>query len=132
MQEPSIFWVASQRLPRSGRCSPMRITAVDIEGFASFDKLSLNDLDPSLNVVVGPNGSGKTNLIGAIRTVRDVLDAASFENRSKWSGMHRINSLSETLEIRVQYELDEGWERQLLTEFVKALIAAGGIMVLPV
>lgn len=43
----------------------MQLTHLWLEDFRSYDRLDL-DLDPGVTVLVGPNGSGKTNLAEAI------------------------------------------------------------------
>ena len=51
----------------------MQIHAIHIDHFLSFDMFAWEGLDPHLNVIVGPNGTGKTNLFHAVRAVRDAL-----------------------------------------------------------
>lgn len=53
----------------------MKITAIELRNFLSFDELHLPDLDPQLCVLVGPNGVGKTNLLWSVEMVRDALKA---------------------------------------------------------
>ena len=51
----------------------MRIEAIAIENFLSFEATTPVRLDPTLTVFVGPNGAGKTNLFHAVRAVHDVV-----------------------------------------------------------
>ncbi len=44
----------------------MRLSSLTLEQFRSFKKLTLEDFSPGTNVLVGPNGSGKTNILEAI------------------------------------------------------------------
>ncbi|KAA8495602.1 Chromosome segregation protein sudA [Porphyridium purpureum] len=53
-----------------GRCVAMFITSITISGFKSYrDAVQITDLSPGHNVVVGRNGSGKSNFFDAIRFV---------------------------------------------------------------
>ena len=51
----------------------MHLTKVEIVNFRSLKNVTV-DLQPGLNVVVGRNNSGKTNLLGAIRAAPAELD----------------------------------------------------------
>lgn len=42
----------------------MKIHALRIRNFLSFTEFEWPDIAAGLNVIVGPNGSGKTNLLG--------------------------------------------------------------------
>lgn len=48
----------------------LKINNIKASGFLSFENLELKNLNDSVNFIVGPNGSGKTNfakLMGFIR-----------------------------------------------------------------
>ena len=45
----------------------MRLTHLHIQNFRAFESVSLTDLHPAVNVVVGVNGTGKTALLEAAR-----------------------------------------------------------------
>ena len=62
----------------------MRIDGIYIKNFLSFEALAWTNIDPDLNIIVGPNGSGKTNFIHALRAVKDVIDTDPVQ-KSLWS-----------------------------------------------
>lgn len=47
----------------------MHITKVRVEGFKSFLDTTELELHPGINVIVGRNGSGKSNLVEAIALI---------------------------------------------------------------
>ena len=60
----------SKGATRDARPLAMVIQALTIHGFKSFrDPVSITTFSPAQNVVVGRNGSGKSNLFAAIRFV---------------------------------------------------------------
>jgi chromosome segregation protein len=42
---------------------------LEIKGFKSFAETTEMNLKPGINIVVGPNGCGKSNIVDAIRWV---------------------------------------------------------------
>ncbi len=108
----------------------MRIRSVRIVDFASFDEFELNRLDPSLNVLVGPNGSGKTNLSRAITMARDILDRNKYKKRSLWAKAHRLGASSDAFRVEIQFDIVEEIEKQTLTSFFKAVLATAPVSIL--
>ena len=47
----------------------MYLKRLEIKGFKSFADNTELQLNPGLNIVVGPNGCGKSNIVDAIRWV---------------------------------------------------------------
>ena len=47
----------------------MFLKRLDIQGFKSFPQRVRVEFGPGITAVVGPNGSGKTNIVEAIRWV---------------------------------------------------------------
>ncbi|MBI3083598.1 MAG: AAA family ATPase, partial [Candidatus Omnitrophica bacterium] len=47
----------------------MRVKKLEVLGFKSFPKKTTIHFEPGVTAIVGPNGSGKTNLVDAIRWV---------------------------------------------------------------
>ena len=97
----------------------MRILGIRIENFLSFRQLEWPHLDPSLNLIVGANGSGKTNLFHALRTVVATLDPGQ---RALWQGATHQGAPGPGYRITLDVEFGEGWEQELLTTFVAAAL----------
>lgn len=51
----------------------MRLDAISIDTFLSCKSFEWRNLDPHLNMVVGPNGVGNTNLFQAVQVVRHLI-----------------------------------------------------------
>jgi len=79
-------------------------------------------LDPHLNTIVGPNGSGKTNLIQALCAVKDVVNPNPEPRRSVWSQSAYRGSDQVPLEISLDIQFTEAWEKNLLTTFLIAVL----------
>ncbi|MHB9038533.1 MAG: AAA family ATPase, partial [Armatimonadota bacterium] len=58
---------------------PQTVTKVTLEDFRSYDRFE-SELSPGLTVIVGPNATGKTNLIEAIQ----LATATESFRRPKW------------------------------------------------
>lgn len=108
----------------------MRVTSAEAHDLFSFDRLCLGDLPQTL-VVVGPNGSGKTNLLRLFEIVRVAVDrTASYSNEAyqalrRFTESRRIGAASENVpDVRLGIELTEPWERAALACFVRAAIAS--------
>ena len=57
----------------------MFLTSIKISGFRSFyHKIILEDLCPGINVILGPNGSGKTNFLQAIKFIFNEFSNKNF------------------------------------------------------
>ncbi|MEU5332122.1 TOPRIM nucleotidyl transferase/hydrolase domain-containing protein [Streptomyces asoensis] len=95
-----------------------RITA---QGFLSFAELSM-DLGQGLTVVTGPNAAGKSNLCQVLTAVSVFLgryrDSEQRELLSLYeqAGHHGASAFT----LTVSFELDQPWEQNLVTDFVKA------------
>ncbi len=75
----------------------------EIDGFRSLQKFQIG-LMPGLNVLVGPNGSGKTNFIDFLDFLNDALRGGVSRGISLHGGMRRIFSL-ENLKARRNPEI---------------------------
>ncbi|MDX3077893.1 AAA family ATPase [Streptomyces sp. MI02-7b] len=99
----------------------MRLSRITAQGFLSFADLSM-DLEQGLTVVTGPNGSGKSNLCQVLSAVSAVLNRhLDPEQRDLLSlyeqaGHHGATAFT----LTVSFELDQSWEQDLVTDFVKA------------
>lgn len=70
----------------------MHLSNIIISQFKSFrNKIELHNLSEKVNIIVGKNGSGKSNLVGAISTL---FSAQKFTMEEKQSMIHDGNVLS--------------------------------------
>jgi predicted ATPase len=53
---------------------PLPLEAIELEGFKSFKHLKRFNLSPGLNVLIGANGSGKTNFIKFFELLGNMMD----------------------------------------------------------
>jgi predicted ATPase len=100
----------------------MRVKKICVQNFLSFDDFEL-DLDDNLTVIVGPNGSGKTNLVRALRLVREVVGAlATWKTAPGWEPARRLGGPPE---LKVGLELEFGDPEMDLWElFFEAALAS--------
>ncbi|WP_127354343.1 AAA family ATPase [Actinacidiphila soli] len=99
----------------------MKISRITAQGFLSFAELSM-DLGQGLTVVTGPNAAGKSNLCQVLSAV------SAFLGRHLDSEQRDLLSLYEqaghhgapAFTLTVSFELDQRWEQDLVTNFVKA------------
>jgi OLD-like protein len=101
----------------------MHLTALSATSLLSFEELHL-DLPVHLSVVVGPNGSGKTNLPRVARLMLQGVHAAS---TADFSGLDREWSLSgwygsATFEARIGVVFDRDDERSLIEDWGRAAV----------
>jgi len=87
----------------------VRIKSVQIDGFKSFRKFDL-DLKP-LNVLIGPNGSGKTNFVDFFKFIREAAEEELIEPYLRRGGASGIvfRGLNEK-EQKVSASLDFAWD----------------------
>lgn len=96
----------------------MRLSWLELSGFRSYGSLEFRP-DPGLNVLVGPNGSGKTNVIEAIgylsslRSFRGSPDAALVRDGED-RAVVRGGFARETGELRVEVEIPGAGRRRIL------------------
>jgi predicted ATPase len=94
----------------------LRIDQLHVDNFLSFDEFSWNNLDPHLNVIVGANGAGKTNLVNALRAL---LDAVRQANKD-WALVAHQGIRSQPTTISVDLEFTGEWEKYFLATFFVA------------
>ncbi len=114
----------------------MRLTRLVIDNLFSFDHFELDQMDQSLTTIVGPNGSGKTNLARLFSLVTTALDwveerapqvVPDPQSRqgilsSYAAARYRGTPLGQPLGVKVGIELTSGVEREQLSCFVQSAI----------
>lgn len=114
----------------------MRLTRLVIDNLLSFDHLELDQIDPSLTTIVGPNGSGKTNLARLFALAASALDLV--EERASQivpdpnsaqgilasfaAARYRGAPVGQPLRVELGIELTSTAEREQLTCFVQSAI----------
>src|SRR5260221_4106154 len=108
----------------------MRLTEIEARELLSFDTLRLADLPHTL-VLVGPNGSGKTNLLRLLQIVLIAIDRAAMFTQeayrvlARFAESRRLGAApGEVSSVRLGITLTEPWERELLASFVRTAIAS--------
>lgn len=99
------------------------IKKITIQNFFSFGSEQTIELNADTNVLVGVNGTGKSNFIKAIRLLKAYLSASEFEKlfMQKWGGFsgacNFIHPDASTIHLR--YEFDKNVVKNLSDAFVK-------------
>lgn len=107
----------------------MRLTRIEAHEMFSFGTLVLNDLPEQTLVVVGPNGSGKTNLLRLVEVALAAIERSAtssmdaYHSLSRFGAARRFEATSTSVSsIRVGIAITEKWESKLLLGFVRAAI----------
>lgn len=107
----------------------MRLNRVEAHEILSFETLILDDLPKTTLVVVGPNGSGKTNLLRLVEVVLSAIERSAtasmdaYRSLSRFGAARRFEATSASVtSIRLGIAFTEKWERELLLNFVRAAI----------
>jgi ABC-type Mn2+/Zn2+ transport system ATPase subunit len=114
----------------------MRIDGVYIKNFLSFDTFQWLSIDPHLNIIVGPNGSGKTNLTQVLRMVidvikpnpRGVIDPNTKSQKLIWSQSTYRGSNQVPIEVHLDIQFTETWEKNLLSTFLFAALCNDSVI----
>ncbi len=87
------------------------IKKITLENFFSFSEKTEIEMNPGVNILVGINGSGKSNFIKAIKLLYDSIIGNGFENTflKDWSGFDLVSNFSKTQAdfIKIIYEFDK-------------------------
>lgn len=85
------------------------ITKITLENFFSFGSDTTIELNSGVNVLVGINGSGKSNLLKAIKLLFEGISGEGFKKTflEDWGGFSSVaNYSSETNFIKLAFEFD--------------------------
>jgi len=89
------------------------IKKIVLENFFSFREATSVELNPGVNVLVGINGSGKSNFLKAIKLLYETIAGGSEKSLEelfiKWNGFEEIANYNQTKSeyIRLTYEFDK-------------------------
>lgn len=114
----------------------MRLTRLRVENLFSFERLDL-DLSADTTVLLGPNGSGKTNVLRAVDVAATALRWAAEERSIPWSPPPAAGPAGRSLEaflgmshqgrrgsrrVELGIQLDQEEEISLLVRFLRAAL----------
>lgn len=100
----------------------MRIHAIRVDHLLSFDTFAWEGLDPLLNVIVGPNGGGKTNLFQAVQAVYDALNPEWAQATARWAGTGHRGTDADAITIVLDLRFTAAQEQGLLCAFLAAVL----------
>ncbi|MEO8147080.1 MAG: AAA family ATPase [Bacteroidia bacterium] len=91
------------------------ISKIILENFFSFGEPTTIELNPDINILVGINGSGKSNFLKAIRLLKESIAGEGFEKifLKDWSGFNSVCNFSKESKndkkdyIKITYEFNK-------------------------
>ncbi len=87
------------------------IKSIKLENFFSFGVCEKIELNSDINILVGINGSGKSNFLKAIRLLYDGIAGVGFEKifLKDWGGFNTVGNFNESQAeaIKITYEFDK-------------------------
>ena len=87
------------------------ISKITLENFFSFKHPTIIELNPDVNILVGINGSGKSNFIKAIHLLAESIIGNGLESvlLKEWSGFNAVINFnqSEKDAIKLSFEFDK-------------------------
>ena len=94
------------------------IKSIKLENFFSFGPSNLIELNPNTNILLGINGSGKSNFLKAIRFLYESIAGNGLEKifLKDWGGFNTVANFSETQAefIKITYEFDQNIINKLI------------------
>jgi energy-coupling factor transporter ATP-binding protein EcfA2 len=109
----------------------MRLTSITAREMFSFGTLDLGDLPTRALVVVGPNGSGKTNLSRLVEIIFAVMERSATSSQEAYAALVRFGAArrfdaapANVSSVRLGIALTEEWESELLLRYVRAALMA--------
>lgn len=106
----------------------MRLHGIKAKNFLSLRDCTITDLDPHLNFIVGPNGSGKTNMFRLLKTIRDVFTAAATGRRSVLGHLCTQGIVPQEVDVSITVEFDTPWEQELISAFLCATLSQPSVL----
>ncbi|MFP3131547.1 MAG: AAA family ATPase [Nitrososphaeria archaeon] len=98
----------------------MQVTKLMLENFLSFKEKTEFELG-ELTILIGPNGSGKTNVMRALKFLGDHLDM-DISTRSATPDLYYFNDTLKPLRISAEIKVNDK-ERKLIEDFLRLLFA---------
>jgi len=100
----------------------MRLTSISVGNLLSFGRFEL-EFGAGLNVIVGPNGVGKSNLIRLVGLVREALQIATGSNPGVLDVARfvRLGEDVRTGTVSLGVELTEPFEKSLIVGLAQAV-----------
>jgi predicted ATPase len=87
------------------------LAKITLENFFSFGEPTTIELNPGVNILVGINGSGKSNFIRAIQLLYEGIAGGGFEKQfiKEWGGFGEVANFSKSQKdfIKITYEFDK-------------------------
>ena len=87
------------------------IKKITLENFFSFKEKTTIELNPNINILVGINGSGKSNFIKAIKLLYESVIGNGLEKKflKEWGGFNSVANFNDTQAdfIKISYEFDK-------------------------
>jgi predicted ATP-binding protein involved in virulence len=112
----------------------MRLDSVHFTNILSFDTFQWDNIDPQTNIIVGPNGTGKTNFMQALRMIMDVMRPVDVMRlnaglqKSTWPQNTYRGSQQVPIEVRLDIQFTEIWEKHLLCLFLFATLCNDSVI----
>jgi predicted ATPase len=100
----------------------MQIDSIYIRHLLSFETFDWEVLDPHVNIIVGPNGVGKTNLFHALRVVYDALSPKQSQTSARWDTAGHQGANADTITIALDIQFTTEWEKHLLCVFLASVL----------